>query len=280
LYRWVDGRGGSRINYKDYYREWLFGRRTLTEIADKLGISYPKLTQEFDKIVIAEGVQIAPPAKPINLLVDATFFGREYGFLCFHDTNRIIYFHEIKTETMADLRAGLFALHKAGWRFASVTIDGKRGYYQNIRKLLGNVPIQMCIFHQKAIMRRYITDKPKSACGKDLKALMGALCHMDHQEFIDKFYMLLREYKGFLDERNDKGGYMHSKLRAAFRSMQENLPLIFMYTDFPSLNIPPTTNHLEGAFSHLKEKIRIHRGLSSERKKNAIRFILSSPPFF
>jgi hypothetical protein len=126
---------------------------------------------------------------------------------------------------MADLRAGLFALHKAGWRFASVTIYGKRVYYQNIRKVLGNVPIQMCIFHQKAIMRRYITDRPQSACGKDLKAVMGTLCYMDHQEFIDKFYTLLREDKGFLDERNDKGGYKHGKLRAAFRSLQENLPL-------------------------------------------------------
>ena len=84
------------------------------EMADKIDISYPKLAQEFDKIFIAESVQCAPPAKPINLLIDATFFGREYGYLCFHDTHRIIYFHEIKTENMTDLRAGLFALQKAG----------------------------------------------------------------------------------------------------------------------------------------------------------------------
>lgn len=273
MHQWRERRG-KKTNYKNHYHEWLFGRRTLAEICTNLDISYPKLIQEFDKIVIAEGVQCAPPAKPLNLLVDATFFGREYGFLCFHDTTRIIYFHEIKTENMADLRTGLFALRKAGFRIKSVTIDGKRGYIQNIRKVLGFVPIQMCIFHQKMIMRRYITDKPKSSCGKDLKALMERLCSMDHQEFIDRFYTLLAEYKGFLEERNYNGGYKHGKLRSACRSMQENLPLIFMYTDFPSLNIPPTTNHLEGAFSHLKEKIRIHRGLSENRKKNAIKFIL------
>jgi len=279
LYRWVDRRG-KKTNYKNYYREWLFSRRTLTEIAEKLEVSYPKLIQEFDKIEVAEGVQCVPPARPANLIIDATFFGREYGFLCFHDTNRIIYFHEIKTETMVDLRTALFAIQKAGWRFASVTIDGKRGYFQNIRKVLGNVPIQMCIYHQKAIIRRYITDKPKSSCGKDLKALMAALDSMDHQDFIDKFYTLYEQYKYFLEEKNQNGGYIHGKLRAAFRSMQENLPYIFMYTDFPSLNIPPTTNHLEGAFSHLKEKISIHRGLTKSRKKNAAKFILSSPPSF
>jgi hypothetical protein len=39
--------------------------------------------------------------------------------------------------------------------------------FNNIRKLLGNIPIQMCLFHQKAIVRRYITDRPRSRCGKD-----------------------------------------------------------------------------------------------------------------
>jgi hypothetical protein len=275
LHQWCERRG-RKTNYKNYYHEWLFGRRTLAEICTHLDISYPTLIQEFDKIIVPEGVQCTPPAKPLNLLIDATFFGREYGFLCFHDTTRIIYFREIKTENMADLRAGLFALREAGFRIKSVTIDGKRGYIQNIRKILGLVPIQMCIFHQKMIMRRYITDRPKSACGKDLKALMERLCSMDHQKFIDRFYMLLAEYKGFLEERNYNGGYKHGKLGAAFRSMQENLPLLFMYTDFPNLKIPPTTNHLEGAFSHLKEKIRIHRGLTIARKKNAIKFILKN----
>ena len=29
----------------------------------------------------------------------------------------------------------------------------------------------MCLFHQKAIIRRYIADKPKSRCGIELKEL-------------------------------------------------------------------------------------------------------------
>ena len=48
--------------------------------------------------------------------------------------------------------------------------------------------------------------------------------------------------------------------------------------------IPHTTNQLEGIFSHLKEKILIHRGLSEKRKKQAIIFFLknhlSAPLFF
>jgi hypothetical protein len=248
----------------------------MAEICSKLDISYPKLIKEFDKVVIAEGVQISPPAKPLNLLIDATFFGREYGYLCFHDTHQIIYFHEIKTENTADLRSGLIDIKEAGFRIKSVTIDGRRGYIRNIRKILGPVPIQMCIFHQKMIVRRYITDKPQSACGKDLKMLMETLCHADPQKFIDRFYGLAKDYNGFLQERNDKGGFKHQKIRAAFRSMHDNMHMVFTYKDIPSANIPSTTSQLEGLFSHLKLNIAIHRGLTENRKKNAVKFFLNS----
>lgn len=275
MYQWTDKRG-KRINYVNYYHDWLFGRRTLSEICSRLDISYPKLISEFDKIEVPEGLQCASPAKPVNLLIDATFFGREYGYLCFHDTKRIIYFSEIKTETVADLVSGLLDIKQAGYRIASVTIDGRRGYYRNLRKILGNIPIQMCIFHQKAIVRRYITDKPKSACGMELKELMATLCHPDHQKFIDRFSALQEKYKYFLAERNLTGGYKHGRIKAAFRSIDDTMPYIFTYRDVRWANIPPTINHLEGAFSHLKEKISIHRGLSKQRKKNAIRFILKN----
>jgi hypothetical protein len=142
-------------------------------------------------------------AKSINLLIDATFFGREYGFLVFHDCQKVIYFKEIKTESVKDFREGLIALKSANYRICSITIDGRRGYINNIRKLLGNVPIQMCLFHQKAIIRRYITDRPRSQCGKDLKELMHLLCKpKSHQEFIDQFYRLKDQYHYFLNDTN------------------------------------------------------------------------------
>jgi len=41
-------------------------------------------------------------SKSINLQIDATFFGREYGFLFFHDCKKVIYFKEIRTESIKD----------------------------------------------------------------------------------------------------------------------------------------------------------------------------------
>jgi len=113
----------------------------------------PKLQSEFDKLDFPSGLLSPADQNGINLLLDCVFFGREYGYICFHDTKRIIYFHEIKTETVADLRQGLFAIREAGYKVKSVTIDGRKGFYEHIKKILGPVPIQMCLFHQKMISR-------------------------------------------------------------------------------------------------------------------------------
>lgn len=216
-------------------------------------------------------------SKSINLLIDTTFFGREYGFLVFHDCQKVIYFKEVRTESIKDFKEGIKTLKAANYSILSVTIDGRRGYINNVRKLLGNIPIQMCLFHQKAIVRRYITNRPRSRCGKDLQELMHLLCKPEfHQEFINQFYFLKEKYHGFLHERNELGSYRHSALRSAFRSIDSNMLYLFTYTDFKNSNIPSTNNHLEGMFGHIKERVKIHRGLDKNRKKKAVRFLLKN----
>ncbi|MFM7557142.1 MAG: hypothetical protein ACKO46_01050 [Alphaproteobacteria bacterium] len=213
----------------------------------------------------------------INLQIDATFFGREFGFLVFHDCQKVIYFKEIKTESIKDFKEGIKAIKQANIGINSITIDGKRGYINNIKKLLGNIPIQMCLFHQKAIIRRYIANNPQSSCGKDLKELMHLLCKPEfHQEFIDRFYFLKEKYYFYLQQRNELGDYKFKNLRSSFRSIETNLPLLFTYSDFENLKIPSTNNQLEGLFSHIKERIKMHRGLDKNRKKKAVKFLLKN----
>jgi hypothetical protein len=274
LYRWVVS-GNRKINYISYYHDYLFCRSTLAQIAAGLDISVPTLRKHFDEINLPPVLKSAS-GNPVTIVVDATFFGREYGYLCFHDTKNIVYFEEIITESIASFEHGLNALITAGYRFASFTLDGKRGFLQLLKKRFPAMPIQMCHFHQKAIVRRYITNNPKTECGKDLKQLMCLLSGDEPQNFIDQFLALQEKHKVFLAEKNAAKKYVHTRIRSAIRSIKTNLPYLFVYKEINGITIPNTTNHLEGAFSHLKEKISIHRGLSLERKKNAIKFILSN----
>lgn len=233
----------------------------------------PTLRKEFDVLPLVPNVKL-PDHNPVNVIVDATFFGHEYGYLCFHDGRQLIHFREIKTESLAELDAGLNTLITAGYRFKSFTLDGKRGFIKQLKYRFETTPVQMCHFHQKAIIRRYITNNPKTPCGQALKNLMTRFGKQEPQEWIDALFSLREEYKTFLIEKNENGEYIHRRIRSAFRSLKTNLPYLFVYSEISDAQIPNTTNRLEGIFSHLKEKVRLHRGLSKNRKKKATQYLL------
>jgi aspartyl-tRNA synthetase len=162
--------------------------------------------------------------------------------------------------------------NKLGYTFKSFTIDGRRGVIQLLKRMFPNIPIQMCQFHQKQIIRRYTTDNPQTECGIELKELMTTMKELSYIEFSHKLYLLKKKYDSFLKERNENNRYSHSRLRSAFRSLNTNLPYLFTYKHrkYQSLNIPNTTNTCEGWFAHLKEKVKIHRGLNKKMKEKMI----------
>ncbi len=82
------------------------------------------------------------------------------------------------------------------------------------------------------------------------------------------------KWEAFLSERkrgiDGKNRYVHKKLRSAYRSLKTNLPWLFTWYDNLGLDIPNTTNAIDGHFADLKNKLRNHNGLSLERKKKFI----------
>ena len=82
------------------------------------------------------------------------------------------------------------------------------------------------------------------------------------------------KWKEFLNERKEdaagKNRYVHKRLRSAYRSLKINSPWLFTWYDNMQLKIPNTTNAIDGHFADLKNKLRNHNGLSTERKKKFI----------
>lgn len=178
---------------------------------------------------------------------------------------------------MEEIRACLQLLVDAGYTFKSITIDDKRGFKQLLERMFPGVPIQLCHFHQKAAIRRYITNRPKSLCGKELRALTLNINNYSQEEFAHKLHELEETHKEFLYERNFENKLLHTRIIAAIRSLKTNMKYIYAYKNHPDLGIPHTTNILEGKFSHLKQNVNIHRGLQMKRKKILISNYLSRP---
>ena len=70
--------------------------------------------------------------------------------------------------------------------------------------------------------------------------------------------------------------YTHRRLRAAYFGLTRHLDVLYTYQSFPELGLPNTNNALESLNASLKTKLRLHRGISRERKQRLIQSIIIS----
>lgn len=210
-------------------------------------------------------------------MADATFFDKAYGFLIYRipELKKNAYFASLPYETIFEYQKGRIKVERDGFRIKAITLDGRPG----VRNLFLDVPVQMCHFHQKQIIRRYLTGNPKLEASIELKAITDTLTTSDEKKFTTGFTSWCDKWDSFLKERTidpDSGRwfYTHRRVRSARRSIKINLPYLFTYLKYPELDIPNTTNSLDGSFSFLKEKTNIHRGFTKELKEKIIEHIL------
>lgn len=210
----------------------------------------------------------------IYLVFDTTYFSKELGTMIFRGNGKNLHWKHVLNETVFDYQEALEELENS-YHFLSFTIDGRKGVVNMLEKEFPDIPIQLCIFHQIKNVTKYITKRPKTGCGKALRRLMLSLKNTSKIVFENRFNEIRELYKDFLEERNENGEFVHKRLRSAVRSIKTNLKYLFTYEEFPDLEIAKTTNSCDGYFSHLKNKVRLHRGISIDRKKLLIDKLLS-----
>lgn len=205
--------------------------------------------------------------------MDTTYLGRGFGVMLFKDslTKENLLKYYVKTEINALYIQGINELKCLGFQITAIVCDGRKGLIQSFE----NIPVQMCQFHQSAIIRRYLTKKPKLKAAQELMEVVDLMKQTDKESFVGALQLWFDKWEQFLNERttnpiNGKSFYTHKRLRSAYRSLKNNLPWLFTWYDNIELNIPNTTNAIDGHFADLKNKLRNHNGLSKKRK---IKFI-------
>ena len=85
-----------------------------------------------------------------------------------------------------------------------------------------------------------------------------ATFHYWIQEWYEKYIEWLYEKRWNLEKERPE--YIHKRTIQAYNAIKRFLPYLFTHEQvLPDLDIPHTTNSLESTFSHLKDKVRIHR---------------------
>jgi hypothetical protein len=251
---------------------YAFNKQTLRE----LSMEYHKHTKVFQKLfdeVQFKDKQHTP--RIVALCVDTTFF-EDFGVVVFRDQRmkENLWWKFVPDEGLAYYYEGMRHLERLGYVFASVTADGLPG----LPHVFQGIPFQFCHFHARKNITKYLTRNPKTDAGKELQYIMHGLKGYTHDSFVETINAWHEKHDDFLKEKtvHPDGGwsYTHRRLRSAIRSMMHISSYLFTYQTRKDIYIPPTTNTLEGHFSHIKVRVGCHRSISTKRKQKIIHALL------
>jgi hypothetical protein len=256
------------------WKEYVYQRQTIGHLSAKHKKSKDWIRERINNASVKK--HPCTP-QPVVVIADVTFFGRNSGLCVIRAPHlkKNLYIQEVHSESAEIYRQGRIALEKQGYHLRAIVLDGRPG----VRQIFSDMPVQMCHFHQKQIITRYLTNNPKLQANRELKMLTRDLCETSEGSFVAALDAWHTKWSSFLKERTTdpttgKWQHTHKRLRSAYRSLRLNLPYLFTYQKYPELNIPNTTNSLDGCFAYLKELLRVHRGSTRSLKNKIIDEVL------
>lgn len=256
---------------------------TIEQLSNQNGKSLSTCKRAINQLLNQPpGIEIRPNQNA-HLLIDGTYFKRTNCLVLYLD-NDLKYFQlmryttrEIKDEIIKDLRA----LKRSGVNVVSATADGKNAVKSALTKVYPKATFQRCLVHIQRYSETYITQKPKTLAGIELKEIVSTLNRVDSQiakrTFIGRIDDWGRRHNDFLKERTTKEDgsswwYTHRNLRRVIYHIERAMPDMFHYLE--DEKIPKDTNALEGRFTELKHKFRTHRGLRKTKRENYFKWYI------
>lgn len=246
-------------------------------------MSQSSIQRLFNKYLKSAPTVAIRSKSKVHLLIDGSYFTNGLCLILYydHDIRYVQLYRETNQEKYKEIKEDLENLKKLGVDIYSVTCDGHKAILKAIRKVFPNAIIQRCLVHIKRQTRNYLSTQPKTIQAQELLQLSNKITSI---KTIEQSVYWLVEFKIWYDknllfineqsykEDTKRYWYTHAKLHAACSLIVNAIPDMFSYLD--DVEIPYTTNRLENYFTHLKEKLTLHRGLRFEAKKNFIKWYL------
>ena len=263
-------RAGVVVTEDELWDAYQQEKQTIMELSERFGMSAATIKRRLHDIK-REWVQ--PPLSGEGFVhLDVTYWGRSFGVLLALDdqTGKPLYIAFVKSETVKDYEDAVSSIKGRGYTIRGLIIDGK----QSLFKTFSEYHIQMCQFHMKQIIRRYLTLNPKMHASKELKALVDRLHKANEADFKKDYQEWKEKGKNTISHKSlhkdGKMHYTHQRLRAAMNSLNFYLPYLFTYQREDCKGMPNTNNKIEGTFTDLKKNLNNHSGLTKENRKRFI----------
>lgn len=247
----------------------------MSQLSQEYGVSIKTIWNHVGRM---RHIRVVSKEKDVVINMDTTYWGRNFGLMVIKDAyrNKILWFKFVRNETVADYEEGVEWLRGNGYRIYGIVCDGMRGLFKAFRRYR----IQMCQFHMEMIVRRYLTDSPDLEASKELSAISRTLSIVPKEEFIGALSSWHNKWSCFLNERSverrtGKTRYTHDRLRSAYSSLCYYAPYLWTFQEADGFLMPNTNSGIESIFGRIKTLLRVHSGISRERRVKLIKEIIA-----
>lgn len=259
------------------FRQWITTAQTVTCLNRYSKVPTRTLWNHINQFLAKPPLFPAVPRtrEPVWITVDATHLGRWGCITVYKTKTHILYWQFSAHEDYDTYCAGISWIIQKGYIILGVTSDWHQGIVAVIKNILPSLPHQRCLVHTQRLCLSLITTRPKTLAGRELRTIVLELnrIHTIYEARIwEKWFLVWgNRYKELLRERTyhttTEGRvwwYTHKYLRRAYRTLSSSPSNMFLYLSYEGL--PKDTNGLEAEFSHIKMKLRIHRGLTRQKQ--------------
>ena len=223
------------------------------------------------------------PSEKVNLLIDGTYFGKDLCLIVYRDnTIKFTQLYRLSNgEKYVEMKEDLENLLVLGVQIESITCDGHPSLLKAINKVCKDIQLQRCIIHIQRMCRIWLSSKPKSEAGIELRKIISTVHQIQTEAEKQNWIMGLinwhQKHESYINQKsiNEETGsywYTHKMVRRSFTVIRKALPNMFHFVNNPK--VPSSTNGLESFFGHLKDNLSVHRGLSKQHRKNFIKWYL------
>ena len=273
----------SANNRFTWFRKWVLGKQSLDDIADASGYSERHLRRWFEDYLDKVPAWAIQRRKSIRMLVDGTWLDSDTCLIVYRDNNSksTIYYRFAEDEKEYEIIKDLQTFKQLRLGIASFTTDGADDIIRAIRYAYPYTTRQRCVVHIERECLAWLTQHPKTSAGITLRRLVCQISNIrttnDKLFWIKELRKWHEEYEEFIKQKtvNKETGeltYTHDSVRRAYTHLNRAIPHMFGYIDDPE--VPNNTNGLESFFGHLKDNLRIHRGMSMEHRNNFVKWYL------
>jgi len=216
----------------------------------------------------------------IWLKADGKYFGHWGCITVFKAGQRITSWDFVTRENYLNYTYSFCRLTESGYDILGLTSDWHGSLVSAFKSLFPKRPHQRCLVHTQMFGETFLTRRPETQAGKDLLEIVKLLNviknNNDREIWLAWFVRWEERYLTFVNQRSwstdgpKHWWYTHKNVRKVYRSLKTSLDHLFLYLDHPGLE--KDTNGLEAEFTHLKQKLAVHKGLKQHRKVNLIKW--------